>query len=148
MSIPPDQRGPHLAAAFLCERVLKEQDGVTSAIRIVDRLTVGAIGLDAPKEMPLAQIQLKAVVILKSGAARGSYEVKLSIEAPSGVSNDLGEYPVYFGGEEQGVELLVDLNLNLSAQGLYWIDVSFGDELLTRIPLRIVYAPSRPPRGD
>ena len=37
--------GPFVAAAFICERVLREVDGVLSAMRIIDRVTI-----KAPKE--------------------------------------------------------------------------------------------------
>ncbi len=34
------QGGPYLQAAFFCERLLEEADGVLSAIRIVDTVTI------------------------------------------------------------------------------------------------------------
>lgn len=49
--------GPFLSAALLCEKVLVEQDGIKSAIRIIDRVTHAVLGptlcdgdssLDAP----------------------------------------------------------------------------------------------------
>lgn len=65
--------GPYLAMALLCEKVLREADGVLSLIRIVDRITVSFSGPDAPVQMPPAPVNLTLVVGFKSGFARGPY---------------------------------------------------------------------------
>lgn len=143
-----DHSGPHLAAAFLCEKLLKETDGVSSAIRIVDRIAVQAAGSEAPEEMPSQEVRLTALLILKSGTARGRGKLKIAIENPSGQSGSLGEYPVFFEGEDRGVELVINLQLHLDLEGLYWIDLTYADTLLTRMPLRLIYQPARPPQGS
>jgi hypothetical protein len=43
-----ERGGPYIGAAFLCEKILQEKDGVLSAIRIVDRITHSAVGPEAP----------------------------------------------------------------------------------------------------
>ena len=45
------EQGPYLSAAFFCEKVLVEQDGVKSAIRIVDRVTRTVVHPNPPPEM-------------------------------------------------------------------------------------------------
>jgi hypothetical protein len=138
--------GPYLGIAVLCERVLQEADGVLSIIRVVDRVTQQAIGPEAPDEMPPVPVALSAVVMLKAGQARGSFPVRITLEGPSGerLPFDL-VLPVLLEGEDRGVNLVLDLRFQAEQQGLYWFDVLFGrqEELLTRVPLRIVYQPQR-----
>ena len=137
-------KGPHLSVAVLCERVLEEKDGVLSLIRIVDRITNAATGPDAPDEMPPAPINLTAVLSFKSGKARGSYTVKLRPEDPSGTQLPALDMPIHFEGEgDRGSNLVVNFNFVAEMAGLYWIDVLFEDDLITRMPLRVIYQPRR-----
>jgi hypothetical protein len=66
--------GPFVQMACFCEKVLNEQDGVLSIIRVIDRLIVSTSGLGAPEQMPAGQMNFPLVVILKSGFVKGSDE--------------------------------------------------------------------------
>lgn len=135
--------GPYLAMAVLCEKVLTEQDGVLSVIRIVDRLTISAAGPEPPDEMPATQLNLVALVAFRSGSARGRYKVKLRPEDPSGIQLPVLEMPIHFEGEERGANIVVGFNFVAEHEGLYWIDVLFQEDVVTRIPLRVMYQPQR-----
>jgi hypothetical protein len=130
----------------LCDKVLQEQDGVLSLIRVVDRIFQTAVGPTAPTEMPLVAVNLTLVVMFKSGDARGRYPMTIRLEAPSGqVVNEM-QFPVLLEGEgDRGANLTLGVQLQLDQEGLYWFDVLFGDEqrMLARVPLRIVYQPQR-----
>ena len=63
------RRGPYLSAAFLCEKVLEEKDGVKSAIRIIDRVTRTAVGPNPPMEMEPFQYNIVLLLKFKSGLA-------------------------------------------------------------------------------
>ena len=138
--------GPYLQTAVVCERVLNEQDGVLSLIRIVDRIVQSAVGPDPPEEMPPVSINLSMVVVLKSGEARGSHPVYIALEAPSGQEMGEQQLQVLLEGEgDRGVNLVVNLAFQAEMPGLYWFSTYFGDDriLLTRTPLRVVYQPQR-----
>ena len=75
----PNQ-GPHLIAALLCEKLLVEADGVTSAIRIVDRINRTAVGVSPPAEMDPFDYELFLYVNLKSGATRGPMTLEVRLE--------------------------------------------------------------------
>ena len=135
--------GPHLTAALICERLLLEQDGVASAIRIIDRVFF----ITGPDGEPLQPQQPFTLVInLKSGAARGSYTVGVRMEKPSGEEVPLLEAPVFFEGEERGANIVLQAVFEPDGAGLYWFDVLFEGERLTRIPLRAIYQ-SQPVAG-
>ena len=46
---------------------------------------------------------------------------------------------VHFEGEDRGTNVIYAATLNVEQEGLYWFDVLLDDELLTRMPLRILY---------
>jgi len=138
----PFDQGPHLSAAFLCERVLIEQDGVKSAIRIVDRTTRTVIGPSPPPEMPPFPHSYFLLLRLKSGQARGPATVTIRFVKPSGESPTPLIQTIHFEGEDdRGVDLVTQLQVEFDRAGLYWFDVYLDDVRITRIPLRIVYQP-------
>lgn len=129
--------GPHLAAAFLCEKVLREGDGVPSIIRIFDRYNIRGTS----SEMPPSPIQATVFVSLKAGSlATGKYRIRLRPRKPDGGYLKQEEFPVFFeGGPDRGVNIIGQMAFLIQEEGLYWIDVLFEDATLTRIPLRILY---------
>lgn len=131
-----DPGGPHLTAALICERVLHEQDGVMSSIRIIDRVFFLTGEDDTPID---PQIPVTLLVSLKSGSGRGSYTIKVEIEKPSTEREQLLEAPVLLEGEDRGANVILGWMFRPDEAGLYWIDVFFDDDRLTRIPLRAVY---------
>jgi hypothetical protein len=133
---------------MFCDRVLQEADGTLSAIRIIDRHTHVAIGPDAPHDMPPMVLSTWVLIMLKPGDARGRYTVRVRPEAPSGLQLPHLDLPVNFMGvEEQGVNIVLPLQMQLAEEGLYWFDVMWmagdddGSVLLTRMPLRVLYQP-------
>jgi hypothetical protein len=139
------ETGPHVVIAVICERVLTEQDGVLSLIRVVNRVTNTATGPDPPKKMPPLLVRdLSMVIALKADRARGRFSVSLIGEDPMGVRTPLGEQDVNLSAGNRGVNLVSPLQFALQHEGVYWIDVLLGgpeqeDELLTRVPLEVQY---------
>jgi hypothetical protein len=134
----PDPTGPHLTAALICERVLQEQDGVLSAIRIVDRVF---ISVDSEGNPRASQHPFTLILAWKSGDARGRYSVRVVMEKPSGEQVPVIQAPIHLEGEDRGVNLVVGVALEADQEGLYWFDVFFEEERVTRIPLRALYQP-------
>jgi hypothetical protein len=138
-----DSGGPHLNAALICERVLAEQDGVLSPIRLIDR----AFFITGEDGAPLnPQLPFTLMISLKSGSARGSYTIQVRMEKPSTEQVPLLEAPVFFEGEERGANLIVQTALVPDGPGLYWFDVLFEQQRITRIPMRVIYQ-SQPVAG-
>jgi len=134
--------GPFLQAALVCERVLTEQDGVLSLIRVVDRFFQREINTADPEQMPPFTVNATIAIMLKAGAARGRQTLRLRPEVPAGIRLPEVSAPVFFEGEERGVNLLLPMQFQAAQEGLYWFDVILEDRLLTRIPLRVVYQPT------
>jgi hypothetical protein len=138
----PFARGPYLEAALLCEKVLAEQDGVKSVIRIVDRVIRQMSGPTIPMEMDPFEYELSFFVRFKSGSARGPMTLQVRMTKPSGESPSPVSSTIIFEGEDdRGVDIVMAMRIKFDQVGLYWFSVSLGEVEVTRIPLRIVYIP-------
>ena len=136
----PSNQGPFLCAALLCERLLLEQDGVSSAIRIIDRVTRTVMGSNPPEEMEPFEYEVTLVIILKAGWTHGSHPLRLDMVKPPGETQVLLQQTVFFeGGEDRGVSVVSRMRLRLSHEGLHWFEVFLEGRLLTKIPMRVVY---------
>lgn len=131
--------GPYLKAALICQTVIEGKDGVLSIIRVVDRLTVMAAGHGAPQDMPANDQPLVIVLMFVSGRARGSLDLQLLVEPPDGQPKPVWAGNQLFEGEDRGANVVVQLNYKFEKEGLYWFNVQLDDELVTRIPYRVIY---------
>lgn len=136
-----DSAGPHLSAAFLCEKVLREPDGVFSFIRVVDRFIRPKPSV-VPAGAQVLPIQVMLVASFKSGGLpTGNYKIKIRINRPDPVAPPLMEMENELfveGGQDHGFALINPVVMSLDAEGLYWIDVFFEGGMVTRIPFRVL----------
>lgn len=130
--------GPYVQAAAFCEKTLQEVDGTFSLIRVVDRMTASVRGAEAPTELPAVPINVTFVIMLKSGDAKGRHPVTIGIQMPDTRRLPDQTVDVMFEGEERGVTLILNLQLE-AMEGIYWFDVRCNNHELTRAPLRVIY---------
>ena len=134
---------PYLAFALLCEKVLRERDDTLTFVRVVDRvnLTVQSWGPSGPELPTLAPVQIVALTLvigLKSGPARGTGQLKVEIDSPSGFKYPALEVGVNFeGDDDRGLNVIVPFQFPAQDQGIYWFLVTLDGELLTKVPLRV-----------
>jgi hypothetical protein len=131
--------GPYLQAALLCERVMEEKDGVLSAIRIIDRLIHTAMGPATPATMAPLTYAMTTLIILKSGGARGTVQVRIEMEEPSGITTAGPSMTALMEGEDRGQNLIMAMQMTFKETGLYWFNVYVDDQLVTKMPFRVVY---------
>lgn len=147
-TVRPFTDGPYLQTACLCEKVLEEQDGVKSAIRIIDRVIHAVVGPSPPDEMEPFPYDVFLLIKLKAGSARGTMPLTVRLIKPSGESPSPITTDLYFEGEDdRGIDVAAKMTIRFEQPGLYWFDVSLGDERLTRIPLRVIYSRQPIPGG-
>lgn len=105
---------PFVRACLLCERVLREEDGTLSAMRIV-HATVAA-----PGSPPLPQKLALLVMLVRGDAQPGQHQVVLKTQLPSGdfVANKTIPVQLDPGGPEQSVSLAIDLNFIPRGEGV------------------------------
>jgi len=136
----PFERGPYVQLALFCERVLREADGVISLIRVVDRVTHTERGPNPPEEMPEVHYPLFLVINLKSGAAKGRYNITITPEQPSGETLQPITISVKMEGEGKGVNIASRIDIPYKLEGLYWFNIQFDNKIITRIPLEVCYS--------
>jgi hypothetical protein len=140
----PDDLGPYLTAAFICEKILREQDGVISAIRIIDRVTHSVAGPDVMEPFPY---RIALVLMLKSGEALGNYQISIQpIKPETNEKLPAVVYPVNFESPaDRGVGICADMQIVFDVPGLWWFDIYLSGQgkvrRVTRIPFRIIYLP-------
>lgn len=133
------ETGPYLKMACFCERLLREADGVTSVIRVIDRLTHTEAKPDAPEEMPSVTYEMKLVTMLIPGSALGRHDLKIERELPSGLREKPVSFTVHMEGGNRGANIVMDVKMTFPLEGLYWFNIYFDDALLTRMPFQVLY---------
>lgn len=146
----PDELGPYLNAAFICEKVLQERDGVMSAIRIIDRLThtIPGANMDVMDPFPY---QIALVVTFKSGEALGNYQISIRPTKPDNQKMGPASYTVNFESPpDRGVGICANMQIVFDVPGLWWFDIYLTElagqktvRRVTRIPMRIIYLPQQ-----
>ncbi len=136
----PFERGPYIQVAAFCERVLREADGVLSLIRVVDVVTHTERGPNPPDEMPEVHYPLFFTITLKSGAARGRHDITIIPELPSGETIQPLTMSIRLEGEGKGTNITSRIDMPYKLEGLYWFNVQFDNQVITRIPLEVRYA--------
>ncbi len=130
--------------ALFCEKVLREADGVMSVIRVIDRFTVHG----TTPEMPPSVLPFTIVISFKSGFMRGKQVIAIRPKSPTGEDLPAMEFPVLFeGDDDRGVAMGFPVQWIPPEEGLYWWDVYLNQEMVTRMPLRVIYQRTGPTTG-
>jgi hypothetical protein len=132
----------YLHVATFCEKVLRESDGVSSIIRMIDRFNVQG----TTEEMQPIVLQFMIYISFKSGFLRGKQKVSLRPQSPKGVEMPAMDIPVLFeGDDDRGPAIAFQVGWAVQEEGLFWWDLYLNDELVTRMPLRVDYQYVRMP---
>lgn len=146
---------PLVAGAFFCERVIQEQDGVLTIVRIIDTLYIhqvvklaAPVPVQPPVGFPTQSVQsgLHLVVLLKSGDYRGQGVLNLRGLKPSGEplkARTPTEIPVELKGGHYGANVVINLGMPFELSGIYWFELYFDGHVLTRMPLSVVVSEQR-----
>jgi uncharacterized protein DUF6941 len=132
---------PLLSIAALAENVLEEKDGVLSMIRLVDRYEITVQDPEAPEKMPAIPLSLAGLIAFKGPAVKGTYKLKVHLYGSQGQRIE-GVEPTFelsFGGERNITNAIMRFNIGFQNEGRYWFHVLLNDELVTRMPLDIIY---------
>ena len=98
-------------------------------IRLVDRFTQTATGIEPPDQMPpfvITERELRLLITLKADQAKGRSTIKIIAEAPSGLRTPVGESDVNLQGGSSGVNLDIGVKFAFQHEGVYWFEVCTG----------------------
>ena len=131
---------PLVYLAAFCERVLQEQDGTISLIRIIDRVTATLPDGVLPENIDSLKVSVNAMLGFKSGPVTGTREVGLRIRNPRGeIQETKSPVPMNFLGGHHGINLIFALGFEARLPGVHWIDVILDDHVVTAMPLEVVH---------
>jgi hypothetical protein len=140
-----ESKVPYVAVAVFCEKVLREVDGVLSAVRIIDRVIVVRQPV-AGKQSEIPTIPMTIFVGLKGGEFTGKGTLRLVASKPSGTQ--YGDAPVEteveIGNTQGGASVVINANFKFPEVGVYWFNVEFDGRVLSRMPLEVVLADETP----
>lgn len=133
------KNGPYVNSAFICERALIDQDGVMSAIRIVDQISVPQLPPDASFVSALS-----LVLHLKAGGHKGLAEVRCLLRTDEdSTPRAVFELEVDFVGAQptEGANIIFPLTSFKARSRSLFFDVIVNGVLLTVIPFRVIVLP-------
>lgn len=136
--------GPFLTLAVFCERSMQERDGVQSLVRMFDRLTVPPLPVLADPTAK-AGVQVTFVVGFKSGDFVGPKTLRIK---RLGKKPREHAVPVVFEGQEHGPVVVSEMRLQVTEPELIWFEVYLDEQLMTHVPLRILFAEEPSPSVD
>ena len=145
----PVSGGPYLQSAQFCEKVLREQDGVLSFIRAVDRWNI----VGTSPTMPPTVIQATLAVLFRSGTFRASTPLVITPISPTNERMQPITLPILFeGDDERGCGVVLPMGFPVQEPGLYWFEVAItlpgsASAVMTFIPMRVVYMQTASPMG-
>jgi hypothetical protein len=132
------------AGVFICEKVLREIDGVASAVRIVDIFYAEDPLPDLPVDVKFGQlVQAHAFISLKAKPTGLAYPVVVRLEAPDGETKDLDPLSVEFSstpGLDAPTGASIDVQLNIATQtlGTWMLRVLLDGKEVARAPFSIL----------
>lgn len=128
----------------VCEKVLKEQDNVTSAVRIVDTFYVDKV----PSEGESILINAATLVIIKSDASfKVDHHVLLKLIGPDDRASEKGPYPFLASqsaGQSgfSGLTITGELQLQVNKLGVFYVVVEVDGIAVSKSPLNVTLRPS------
>lgn len=140
--------GPFVQAGFLCDRVMTEQDGVNSYVRVVDRFQKVILQPNAPAEPHRAAFTI--VILIRAGDAVGPFDVEVQMQQPSGQRSEPQIMTVHLTPGAR-INLHIPTQIVFEEQGQYAVLVSIAGKLLAEIPFDVLQgyqtfgAPPAPP---
>lgn len=144
-SEPDEVRAPRpwVQVAAICHTALVENTGQLSVIRITDRIAIAG----TTPEMQPQPLQLTVAILLKSGEMRGQYNVKIRCTSPQGQETMGQEIMFLFEGGDRGVQVVLPMAMVATEAGTYWFDLLVEDDVITRMPLTVLYQRIQLPPG-
>lgn len=130
---------PLLEAAFVCENLIIDNQGIASAIRIIDNIEV-----QVPHALPRGTqtgFPLTLFVRVKAGEDKVSGRVGLEVRKPDGLHGGKIETELVSLEPMRGYQFKIESNILAPQTGFYWFDFSWNDQPLTSVSLQVKIKP-------
>lgn len=135
MSDPQTDRTDVYVSAFFCDRLLREHDGILSAIRVVDLFVIPVPEQGATSFIP--RLETNLVIIFRS-KSQADFTATISatdprgiVQSSSGLVSLTGEPDIYV------YTMAIDIFITDVLEGTHWYDIFVNGSLANRIPLHV-----------
>jgi hypothetical protein len=134
---------PVCIAALFCESVVVGDDKTLTIVRTIDTLTLPP-GIQPKTDEPMEFTgAAKLVVLLKQASAKGQHEITLTVMNPLNKREPIGfirqDFPTD-AAPEVGYNFVAPVRILWRGEGLYWIEIRSGKQVIGKTPLRIKFA--------
>jgi hypothetical protein len=141
----PERKGPFLSAALIAERVLAEEDGTLTFVRIVDKCVIPAEAIKNRKGDDLDFSPMRIALTFKAWGYGEKSHVLIIQGGPSGKSKPLGMTEIPFDGTQgRSYPVFAPVVITWDGDGFYWFDIQLDNKFVTRIPFEIRCTPETP----
>jgi hypothetical protein len=135
---------PICVGLFFADHAILGDDKTLTVVRTVDTVNL--------REAPpiehgdtLVLDPLKLVAMLKTGNARGKFNLAFLSVNPGGTRSPIGIAPeaAFEGPPESGANVVAEVGLEWHGPGLYWIELEVNGVQLARTPLKLNVPPAQ-----
>jgi hypothetical protein len=145
----PSPKSPIYTSAFICNSILKDSEGILTAIRIADIFKTTVVEITIPGQGDLKHliqlyppINVAAIVSFRSESPV-EFEMRFQGRSANGeLLPGVHKVPIKMQGGVDGYIMNIALNLDGELYGDIWFEIFVDDELATKIPFRIIREPA------
>jgi hypothetical protein len=136
---------PFVKIACLCERVLVENDGVHTIIRVVDQFTIKPIPKKVFEVGATPQFELTLVLGLTNNGLVGKHKLSVQLFGPTKAEPPSVLEMEFPQGTISGFNAIVNVAIGIvNNYGDCRFEIGFDDEPLTVVPFRLIEAKESP----
>jgi hypothetical protein len=108
-------------------------------MNVLEQLVAGTDSPDAPEKMPTFRFQGSLAIQIASGKATGDHTLSVVPIEPAGTRLDAVSQVIRLKGDDHRATFVSNVSMDITAEGVYWFEVSLDRRVVTRIPLKIRY---------
>jgi hypothetical protein len=138
---------PSVLLAAIFERAIRDSDNMLTMVRMIDVVNVAS---NAPADVMSkaiaeqgAPVQGQMVLVFKGGELDATHEVAVAAHSPNGEVREFPPISSVFGstvpGGVPGSNVIVNIQMSVKSEGIYWFEVKLDGETVTSVPLQIAF---------
>lgn len=143
------QQPPYIVAALICERVLKEEDNVFTAVRVVDTMKFDPVKVPQLEGDHLLVPHMQMFLCFRTEYPTKNLSLEIFHVTPSGRKDKVGNGELNFSLFPPGHAITTSFPVQVRWEGVgrYWYDIVVGKKLLTKVAFNLQADPGSAGEG-
>jgi hypothetical protein len=142
------ETGFFLTVAAFFETVIRDEAGVLTLVRMVDKYSVPSFPDSPERPTPVALVDTQLVVGFRGTGTLENALLSIQPKKPSGASLPRQDIPVFIEEGNSGFNVNINIKLGAEEEGFYWFDILLNNRFITRTPLQVVLEQSSIESGE